>query len=116
MITGLDHIAVLCSSEESIEFYKKLGFEQTMRKDRENDIVLMMTGHGFTLELFIDPSHPPRVNAPEAMGLRHLAFHVDNIEETIAEYGLKCDPIKIIDGKKLAFFYDPDGLPLEFHE
>ena len=64
---------------------------------------------------------PKRVNRPEACGLRHLAFCVDSVEQTVnelAEVGIECEPIRVDDytGKKMTFFHDPDGLPLELHE
>ena len=64
---------------------------------------------------------PKRVNRPEACGLRHLAFCVDNVEQTVKELaavGIECEPIRVDDytGKKMTFFHDPDGLPLELHE
>ena len=64
---------------------------------------------------------PKRVNRPEACGLRHLAFCVDSVEQTVrelVEVGIECEPIRVDDytGKKMTFFHDPDGLPLELHE
>ena len=61
------------------------------------------------------------MNRPEACGLRHLAFCVDSVEQTVkelAEGGIECEPIWADDytGKKMTFFHDPDGLPLELHE
>ena len=52
---------------------------------------------------------------------RHLAFCVDSVEQTVnelAEVGIECEPIRVDDytGKKMTFFHDPDGLPLELHE
>ena len=57
----------------------------------------------------------------QACGLRHLAFCVDSVEQTVrelAEVGIECEPIRVDDytGKKMTFFHDPDGLPLELHE
>lgn len=66
--------------------------------------------------------HPPkRVNNPEARGLRHLAFEVDDIEDErkkLLSYNIECEEIRIdeITGKKFTFFKDPDGLPLELYE
>ena len=73
------------------------------------------------LEIFAVANPPKRVNRPEACGLRHLAFCVDSVEQTVnelAEVGIECEPIRIDDytGKKMTFFHDPDGLPLELHE
>ena len=73
------------------------------------------------LEIFAEEDPPKRVNRPEACGLRHLAFCVDSVEQTVrelAEVGIECEPIRVDDytGKKMTFFHDPDGLPLELHE
>ena len=60
-------------------------------------------------------------SCPEACGLRHLAFCVESVEQTVKELaavGIECEPIRVDDytGKKMTFFHDPDGLPLELHE
>ena len=73
------------------------------------------------LEIFAEENPPKRVNRPEACGLRHLAFCVDSVEQTVKELGklgIECEPIRVDDytGKKMTFFHDPDGLPLELHE
>ena len=73
------------------------------------------------LEIFAEENPPKRVNRPEACGLRHLAFCVDSVEQMVrelAEVGIECEPIRVDDytGKKMTFFHDPDGLPLELHE
>ena len=36
----------------------------------------------------------------------------------LTEVGIECEPIRVDDytGKKMTFFHDPDGLPLELHE
>lgn len=76
---------------------------------------------GRQLEIFAEENPPKRVNYPEACGLRHLAFCVDSVEQTVKELrelGIECEPIRVDDytGKKMTFFHDPDGLPLELHE
>ena len=73
------------------------------------------------IELFSFPNAPVRPSYPEARGLRHLAFEVDNIDEAIAElnlHGIECEPIRIDEftGKRFTFFEDPDKLPLELYE
>lgn len=73
------------------------------------------------LEIFAELNPPKRVSRPEACGLRHLAFHVDDIVAVVAELkkcGIECEPIRYDDytNKKMTFFFDPDGLPLELHE
>ncbi len=43
MVQGLDHIALIVSSEDSLRFYEKLGFRETERFERSYDIVVFMT-------------------------------------------------------------------------
>lgn len=81
MVQELDHIALIVSSEDSLRFYEKLGFRETERFERSYDIVVFMTCGKITLEIFVDPNHPERVNGPEAKGLRHVAVTVDKIED-----------------------------------
>ena len=73
------------------------------------------------IELLSFKNSPERVSYPEARGLRHLSFEVDNIEETISyleSNGVKCEPIRIDEFtlKRFTFFEDPDKLPLELYE
>ena len=119
------HIAVICSDwEQAREFYvNKLGFELIREAYRpaQNDYLRMLRLGETTLEIFINPGNPERVNNPEAKGLRHLAFHVENAEEAAAWLngrGIETEPIREdpYNGGKFTFFKDPDGLPLEIHE
>lgn len=116
MIIGVHHFSIIASSEESITFYSKLGFREYKRIERRKDTVVLMNGHGQGLEIFIDPTHPPRSN-PEPLGLRHLSLRVDKIEETIEELGFEAGPV-ITDwvGVKFCFVADPDGWPVQLHE
>ncbi|MBR2549727.1 MAG: VOC family protein [Clostridiales bacterium] len=119
MIKSIDHIAIIVSSEEGISFYKRLGFKELYRKERINDtvVIIHLEGDGTKLEIFIDPNHPERVTNPEAKGLRHLAFKVNSIEETLKELDIEAGPV-MNDwiGDRYCFISDPDGLPIELHE
>ena len=117
MIKGIHHFAIIASSEDSIRFYTKLGFKETYRKERKYDTVVLLDGYGMQIEVFVDPNHPKRAMNPENMGLRHLAFKVEKIEDTVAELELEIGPI-MNDwvGVRFAFTADPDGLPIELHE
>ena len=73
------------------------------------------------IEIFFIKYAPARVNYPEALGLRHLAFKVESVDDTVKELngkGIETEPVRLDDytGKKMTFFHDPDGLPLEIHE
>ena len=113
MVQGLDHIALIVSSEDSLRFYEKLGFRETERFERSYDIVVFMTCGNITLEIFVDPNHPERVNSPEAKGLRHVAVTVDKIEDLNMEIEeIRTDWF----GRRFTFLNDPDGLPIEIKE
>ena len=131
-LTAVHHIALLVSDyQKSKEFYvDKLGFRivrENFREDR-GDYKLDLILNGVELEIFAPSQkdheykiHPERPNFPEAYGLRHLAFCVDSVEQTVRELrelGIECEPIRVdsYTDKKMTFFHDPDGLPLELHE
>ena len=119
------HIAVICSDyEKSKEFYiDKLGFElyREFYRPEQNDYLRMLRQGDTVIELFVRPDAPQRVNNPEALGLRHLAFHVEDIEPAVAwlnEQGIETEPVRVdpYNGGRFTFFKYPDGLPLELHE
>ena len=125
MLRKQHHIAIIASSwEKAKDFYiDKLGFELTREvwRPAQNDYLRMLTLGQTTLELFIRPDAPQRVNNPEAMGLRHLAFRVEDAVAAAAwlnSRGIETEPIRedLVNGGKFTFFRDPDGLPLEIHE
>lgn len=121
----IHHVAIIVSDyEKSREFYvDKLGFEvvrENYRKER-GDYKLDLKLGDSELEIFGVKSAPARLTRPEACGLRHLAFRVDKIEEVVEELrklGIECEPLRTDEftNKKMTFFSDPDGLPLELHE
>jgi len=125
-LSSIHHVAIIVSDyPQARAFYvDKLGFEVIRENYREarNDWKLDLRVNEQTeLEIFGMPNPPARVSGPEACGLRHLAFHVENIEEVVAELeskGIECEPIRWDDytHRKMTFFRDPDGLPLELHE
>ena len=115
MIKGVHHFAIIVSSEKSIQFYEKLGFKESFRRERKYDTVVLMEGNGIEIEMFIDPNHPERAMNPENMGLRHLALKVDNVDELTRQF--ECGPVmNDWRGVRFCFTADPDGLPIEFHE
>ena len=124
--TGIHHVAIICSDyEKSKKFYVEvLGFsiiEETFRIARNSYKLDLRVGNGGQIELFSFPNPPKRLNSPEACGLRHLSFEVDDIDESVAyltSHGVQVENIRIdeITGKRFTFFKDPDDLPLEIYE
>ena len=124
-LNQIHHVAIIVSDyQKSREFYvDKLGFEvirENYRADRR-DWKLDLSCGAIELEIFGEENPPRRVSGPEACGLRHLAFRVESVEETVKELehlGIACEPIRMdaYTGKKMTFFFDPDRLPLELHE
>ena len=125
-LNSVHHIAIIVSNiEKAREFYAdKLGFEvirENYRKERDDWKLDLRVDEHTELEIFAEKNPPERVNRPKACGLRHLAFRVESVEETVkelAEMGIECEPIRTdsFTGEKMTFFFDPDGLPLEIHE
>ncbi len=126
MIKKIHHIAIICKDyEKSKDFYvNKLGFEilaEVYRKERDSYKLDLALNGEYIIELFSFPNPPARPSRPEACGLRHLAFAVEDVEKVKIELeakGIISEPIRIDEftDKKFTFFEDPDGLPLEIYE
>lgn len=121
----IHHVAIIVSDyEKSRDFYvNKLGFSvlrENYRPQRGDWKLDLKLGNA-ELEIFGIPGRPQRVTNPEAYGLRHLAFRVENIEQAVAQLnamGIETEPIRWDEytNNRATFFRDPDGLPLELHE
>lgn len=126
MFNRIHHIAIICSNYEvSKKFYvDKLGFKvlgEVYREERKSWKLDLAVNDVYQIELFSFPEPSARPSRPEAAGLRHLAFEVDDVENVMNELNLKgieTEPIRIDEftGKKFTFFTDPDGLPLELYQ
>ena len=125
-LNKVHHIAIICSDyERSKKFYTELlGFTiitETFRKERNSYKLDLALNGTYLIELFSFPNPPARVSRPEAVGLRHLAFEVDNIQQAL-EYcknnNIEIEEIRTdeVTGKRFTFIADPDGLPIEFYE
>ncbi|MEH2045622.1 SMU1112c/YaeR family gloxylase I-like metalloprotein [Nostoc sp.] len=124
--TGIHHVAIICSDyDRSKNFYVEvLGFsiiQETFRAARNSYKLDLQVTENTQIELFSFPNPPERPSKPESCGLRHLAFQVDDVEETVfylKSKGLEVENIRVdeITGKKFTFFKDPDNLPLEIYE
>jgi glyoxylase I family protein len=125
-LKGIHHIAVICSDyKASKAFYTEtLGLTvkaEHYRADRRSYKLDLCVGDQYLIELFSFENPPKRPTRPEAAGLRHLAFAVENVEASELELkkrGVVVEPIRIDEftGKKFTFFADPDGLPIEIYE
>ena len=125
LLHSLHHVALICSDyPRSKHFYTQvLGLKvvaETYRTARESWKHDLELGDA-RLELFSFPGAPARPSYPEAQGLRHLAFAVDDLESAVAHlqsHGVACEPIREdeLTGKRFTFFADPDDLPLELYE
>lgn len=125
-IKGIHHIAILAGDyEKSKKFYTEiLGFtilSETYRTERKSYKLDLAINGIYQIELFSFPEYKERASFPEAKGLRHLAFAVDDIEEAVNDLKLKKVDVQEIrtdelTHKKFCFFYDPNGQPLELYE
>ena len=127
MFSNIHHIAIIGTNyQKTKEFYvDKLGFEVISEHNRpeKSDIIINVKQGNLVLEIFIKEDAPlrPKMPRPEHSGLRHLAFKVDDVEAVLKKFDELDIPHKQLryddfDNKKMAFFFDPDGLPLEIHE
>ena len=127
MFKNVHHIAIIGTDYiKTKEFYVgKLGFEVISEHNRpeKNDIIINVKQGNLVLEIFIKKDAPlrPKMPSPENSGLRHLAFKVDDVEAVLKKFDELDIPHEELryddfDNRKMAFFFDPDGLPLEIHE
>lgn len=125
-IQKIHHIAILTGDYQlSKYFYTEiLGFsviQETYRAERNSYKLDLSINGQYQIELFSFPEYKERASFPEAKGLRHLAFAVEDIETAVAELvekrvdvqGIRVDALT---NKKFCFFYDPNGQPLELYE
>lgn len=125
-LKGVHHIAIICSNyDKSKDFYTNtLGLtilREVYREQRQSYKLDLALNGEYIIELFSFPNSPARPSRPESCGLRHLAFSVHNIQESVAALtakGVELEPIRIDEftQKKFTFFADPDGLPIELYE
>lgn len=125
MLNLIHHVAIIVSDyEKSRKFYvEQLELpiiRENYRKERDDYKLDLKVGN-IELEIFGVENPPARVTQPEACGLRHLAFKVDDIEEAVKwlnSKGIQTEPIRMDEytQKRMTFFRDPDNLPLEIHE
>jgi glyoxylase I family protein len=125
-LIAIHHIAIICRDYEvSKRFYTEtLGLTvlgEVYRAERQSYKLDLALNGQYVIELFSFPSPPPRPSHPEALGLRHLAFAVADLDAAVAhlaEHNVASEPIRVDEhtGRRFTFFADPDGLPLEFYE
>lgn len=125
-LNRVHHIAIICADyERSKRFYTEvLGLkivQEIYREERKSYKLDLEVGGHYQIELFSFVDPPARPSRPEATGLRHLAFEVDDVAVAAAhlnKHGVETEPIRVDvhTQKRFTFFADPDGLPLEFYE
>ncbi len=125
-INKVHHIAIICSNYQvSKQFYTEvIGLEilkETYRAERDSYKLDLALNGNYIVELFSFPNPPKRPSRPEATGLRHLAFEVNNLDEVVQKmksFNIDIEPIRTDEftDKRFTFIADPDGLPIEFYE
>jgi glyoxylase I family protein len=126
ILKAMHHVAIICSDyEKSKYFYTQiLGLKvlaENYREERDSYKLDLELPDRSQIELFSFSGCPARSSYPEALGLRHLAFVVDSIEDVCAHlhsFNIKVEGIRVdpFTGNKYTFFSDPDNLPLELVE
>ncbi|WP_339921652.1 VOC family protein [uncultured Flavobacterium sp.] len=125
-LNKVHHIAIICSDyQKSKQFYTEiLGLtilQEIYREERDSYKLDLALNGEYIVELFSFPNPSERLSRPEACGLRHLAFEVNDIEQTrdfLVQNNISSETIRIdeFSAKRFFFIADPDGLPLEFYE
>lgn len=125
-LNHVHHIAIICKDyEASKKFYTEiLGFtieREIFRKERDSYKLDLSLNGKYIIELFSFPNPPARPSRPEATGLRHIAFEVDSVDETITKllnHNVIAEAIRVDEftGRHFTFIADPDDLPIEFYE
>ena len=126
MLKRIHHAAIICGDyARSKRFYTEvLGLAviaENYRAERRSYKLDLGLPDGSQIELFSFPDAPERPSYPEARGLRHLAFAVDDVDACKARLeaqGVAVEPVRIDEhtGRRFTFFADPDSLPLELYE
>lgn len=126
MLKGIHHVAIICSDyPRSKAFYTQLlglkVIDENYREERESYKCDLALPDGSQIELFSFKDAPSRPSRPEAQGLRHLAFKVDDLDDVIAhlkDNNVEVEPVRVdpYTNKRFTFFADPDDLPLELYE
>ena len=125
-VNRLHHIAIICSDyEKSKKFYTEvLGFNidnEIYREERKSFKLDLSLNGEYLIELFSFSTPPRRLTRPEATGLRHIAFGVNDLGEWIKflnTRNIETEPIRIDEftNKRFTFLTDPDKLPIELYE
>lgn len=125
-LNRVHHLAVICSDYKASRYFytEILGLKilnEAYRADRDSYKLDLAVNGLYQIELFSFPDPPVRISRPEARGLRHIAFEVDDLTVSVNELnnkGVITEEIRRDEftGKRFVFFSDPDGLPIELYE
>lgn len=125
-LNKIHHIAIICSDyQKSKTFYTSvLGLtiiQEICRQERQSYKLDLALNGEYVIELFSFPNPPQRPSKPEAAGIRHLAFEVNDIQKTrdfLVHKNISSEEIRVDEYTKKRFFFiaDPDNLPIEFYE
>lgn len=125
-LNKIHHIAIICSDyQKSKTFYTSvLGLtiiQEIYRQERQSYKLDLALNGEYVIELFSFPNPPKRPSTPEAAGMRHLAFEVNDIQKTrdyLVNKNINAESIRIDEFTQKSFFFiaDPDNLPVEFYE
>jgi glyoxylase I family protein len=125
-LKSIHHVAIICSDYQASKYFytEVLGLKivkETYRANRSSYKLDLLVNDKYQIELFSFPNPPKRITNPEASGLRHLSFEVDDLNKAFDELNrlkIVTESIRLdeLTGKNFVFFYDPDGLPIELYE
>lgn len=125
MFNGMAHVSIgVTDLDRSISFYRDtLGMTVTGRRELPTGVMLVTLsgGNDTEVELTYIPTAGERAPVDPAIGLRHIAFFVSDIDESVATLKAKGiafhrEPSPKGSAIRVAFFRDPDGVDIELVE
>jgi catechol 2,3-dioxygenase len=122
-LSRLGHVALrVADIERSRTFYTRLlGFEVIEEDPEHGGVFMALEGLSHTIDLFPAPAGGAPAAAPDAVGVRHIAFVVESEEALKDAYAtLRANDVTIVRAidhvsQKSIYFHDPDGTLLEIY-
>jgi catechol 2,3-dioxygenase-like lactoylglutathione lyase family enzyme len=121
MITGLDHVHIICGDvEEGVNYFKKIfdGKEVSRGEVRGFPMIRLDVKGVFINLMGTDPQAAQLEPGKGSRGLDHFGFKVQDLESTVADLKRKgakfsVEPSVSATGVKYAFVAGPDGIRIE---
>ncbi len=124
MITGLDHVHVICQNvEEAVQYFKRVFEAQEVSRGEVRGLPMVRVEvQGVDVNLMgTEPNAGRLIPGKGSRGLDHFGFKVKDMEQTLADLQRKgarvtLGPSVTSAGIKYAFIEGPEGIRIELVE